>query len=203
MSTQSSTISARRVRFSLLELVLAVRVDLARRRVQADRDLLARLVAALLDRFEDQFDRLLVGFQFGAKPPSSPTPSTARAAHFLSAPGRSPPHPQGFRERPAPCGAIMNSWKSTGLSACSPPLRRSSAFRAAGGPARRRGGARGAGRPRPRLRARPYAREAPRIAFAPRRDLPVGVPSSSIRAWSRAALVRRRRGRGPPRQSRR
>ena len=60
----------------------------------------------------------------GAKPPSSPTavprprlPSVFLSAWKTSAPVRRPSANDG-----APTGTIMNSWKSTELSACAPPL---------------------------------------------------------------------------------
>src|SRR5579885_3097546 len=60
----------------------------------------------------------------GAKPPSSPTAvpsprasSRARSAWYTSTPQRSASGKLG-----APCGTIMNSWKSSGLLACRPPL---------------------------------------------------------------------------------
>ena len=61
----------------------------------------------------------------GAKPPSSPTAvfrprffSVDFSAWKISAPMRSPSAKVG-----APTGTTMNSWKSTELSACEPPLR--------------------------------------------------------------------------------
>ena len=63
--------------------------------------------------------------RFGAKPPSSPTEvesplaeSTFFSEWKISAPVRS-----ASRKFGAPTGWIMNSWISTLLSACSPPLR--------------------------------------------------------------------------------
>ncbi len=61
----------------------------------------------------------------GAKPPSSPRPvdspsffSTDFSAWYTSAPQRSASAKLG-----APIGATMNSWMSTPVSACAPPLR--------------------------------------------------------------------------------
>ena len=63
-------------------------------------------------------------FRLGAKPPSSPTlvlwPASCSAFFSVwntSTPMRSPSAKVG-----APTGMIMNSWKSIGLSACTPPL---------------------------------------------------------------------------------
>ena len=82
----------------------------------------------------------------------------------------------------------MNSWKSTELSACAPPL---STFIIGTGrtcaPPRRRGSARAAGPPPPPRRApRPARRRGSRSR--PGGDL-FGVPSSSISAAVEAALV--------------
>ena len=62
--------------------------------------------------------------RFGAKPPSSPTLvlwPACFSAFFrvwkISAPVRS-----ASEKLSAPTGMIMNSWKSIGLSACTPPL---------------------------------------------------------------------------------
>ncbi|RAO54134.1 hypothetical protein ONO86_01265 [Micromonospora noduli] len=61
---------------------------------------------------------------FGAKPPSSPTlvlcPAAARDA--LRVWKTSAPIRTASANVCAPTGAIMNSWKSSGLSACAPPL---------------------------------------------------------------------------------
>ncbi len=61
----------------------------------------------------------------GANPPSSPRPvlsprffSTDLSAWYTSAPQRSASLKLG-----APIGATMNSWMSTAVSACAPPLR--------------------------------------------------------------------------------
>ncbi len=62
--------------------------------------------------------------RFGAKPPSSPTLvlwpaffSSPRSVWKISEPQRS-----ASAKLAAPTGRIMNSWKSIGLSACTPPL---------------------------------------------------------------------------------
>ena len=62
--------------------------------------------------------------RLGAKPPSSPT-AVARpfwCRPFLSVWKISAPHRTASASVGAPTGTIMNSWKSIGLSACSPPL---------------------------------------------------------------------------------
>ena len=63
--------------------------------------------------------------RFGAKPPSSPSAverprscSRSFKAWYVSAPQRS-----ASVKLAAPTGASMNSWRSTLLSACAPPLR--------------------------------------------------------------------------------
>ena len=85
----------------------------------------------------------------------------------------------------------MNSWKSTLLSACAPPL---STFIIGTGStprAQRRRDSATAASPSSAACAWAAASETPRIALAPRRDL-FGVPSSSIRARSRPPGRRRR-----------
>ena len=62
--------------------------------------------------------------RFGAKPPSSPT--VVPIPRFLSVPLRawktSVPMRRPSENDGAPSGTTMNSWKSTELSACAPPL---------------------------------------------------------------------------------
>src|SRR4030088_1897798 len=62
--------------------------------------------------------------KFGAKPPSSPTLVLWPA--FFSSDRRvwkiSEPQRNASAKVLAPTGMIMNSWKSIGLSACTPPL---------------------------------------------------------------------------------
>ena len=62
--------------------------------------------------------------RFGAKPPSSPTAVLwpASCSTFLSVWKTSAPMRSASAKVGAPSGTIMNSWKSIGLSACSPPL---------------------------------------------------------------------------------
>ncbi len=113
----------------------------------------------------------------GAKPPSSPTPSARPALlqRALAARGR-PRRP--IRSASAKVGAdrgqTMNSWKSSGLSACAPPLRTLTSARAARGRRRRRGTGTAAG-PRSAAAARAAAIDTPRMALAPRRALFVGA----------------------------
>ena len=61
---------------------------------------------------------------FGAKPPSSPTEvaSPLSCRPFFSVWKISDPQRTASNKVSAPTGTIMNSWKSIGLSACSPPL---------------------------------------------------------------------------------
>ena len=98
----------------------------------------------------------------GANPPSSPTAVEARAACSvpLSAWKTSVPIRSASEKLAAPAGTTMNSWKSTLLSACAPPL---STFIIGTGRTWSRLGAaedsgRAAGPPRPRRPARPPAR---------------------------------------------
>ena len=60
----------------------------------------------------------------GAKPPSSPTPvaSPLSCSAFFSVWKISDPQRTASANVGAPTGMTMNSWKSIGLSACSPPL---------------------------------------------------------------------------------
>ena len=60
----------------------------------------------------------------GAKPPSSPTavPSPRSCSVRFSAWKTSAPMRRPSEKLGAPTGTIMNSWKSTLLSACAPPL---------------------------------------------------------------------------------
>ena len=60
----------------------------------------------------------------GAKPPSSPTAveSPRLFSVFLSAWKTSAPIRSPRANESAPTGTTMNSWKSTELSACAPPL---------------------------------------------------------------------------------
>ena len=60
----------------------------------------------------------------GAKPPSSPTAVLSPRAFsvFLSAWKTSAPVWSAAANDDAPTGTTMNSWKSTELSACAPPL---------------------------------------------------------------------------------
>ena len=62
---------------------------------------------------------------FGAKPPSSPTAvfSPLSCSTFFRLWNTSAPIRRPSRNVLAPTGTIMNSWKSTVLSACLPPLR--------------------------------------------------------------------------------
>ena len=63
--------------------------------------------------------------RLGAKPPSSPTAveRLRLASTFLSPWNTSTPVRRPSANDSAPIGTIMNSWKSTLLAACAPPLR--------------------------------------------------------------------------------
>ena len=129
--------------------------------------------------------------RLGAKPPSSPTavlmPLDLRTLARLwntSAPMRRP----SFRVF-APTGWIMNSWMSTLLSACSPPLMM---FIIGRGIENTPGVPFSSamcsykGMPLAAAAALAVARETARIAFAPNLAL-FSVPSKSIMIWSIAA----------------
>ena len=124
----------------------------------------------------------------GANPPSSPTavakPFSCRSA--FSAWKTSAPQRSAFGERAAPTGITMNSWSSSPLSACAPPLitfiigvgqhvrvrRRPDSARAAG--------------PATSAAARATAIETPRIALAPSVALLSACRRASSIAWSTA-----------------
>ncbi len=73
---------------------------------------------------DDEVEGLVGGAQVGAKPPSSPTftlwPAATRSRRRVWK--TSEPIRTASAKVAAPMGAIMNSWKSSGLSACAPPL---------------------------------------------------------------------------------
>src|SRR6185312_1065343 len=120
--------------------------------------------------------------------PSSPSPvdslrpeSSRRSALYTSAPARTASAIEG-----APTGATMNSWKSSALGACMPPL---STLKCGTG---REGGTPSgvihchSGIPAEAASARASAIEVPTVALAPSRLL-FSVPSRSIMAWSASA----------------
>ena len=130
--------------------------------------------------------------RLGAKPPSSPTPpprpascSTPLRVWYTSAHQRRPSAKLG-----APTGMIINSWKSTLLSACTPPLRMfimGVGSRWALTPPRYWY----SDRPADSAAARATASDTPRMALAPSLVL-LGVPSAAISAastarWSKAS----------------
>jgi len=83
----------------------------------------------------------------------------------------------------APSGEIMNSWKSSGLGACAPPLstlKQGTGIRLA---CPNPGSHSNSGTPADVASARATAMDVPMIALAPRRAL-FGVPSRSRIAWS-------------------
>ena len=114
----------------------------------------------------------------GANPPSSPTavlrPRSCNVR--LSAWKTSAPVRRASAKVGAPAGTTMNSWKSTALSACAPPLSTfiigTGSTRAPAPPRWRHSGS-----PASAAAAFAAASDTPRIAFAPRRPL-FGVPSS-------------------------
>ena len=125
-------------------------------------------------------------FRSGAKPPSSPTPverpalrSTSFRVWYTWL-----DHLSAVLKSGAPTAMIMNSWKSTLLSAWTPPL---STFIIGTGrvwpfaPPRYSY----SGRFALAAAARATASDAPRMALAPRRPL-LGVPSAAIIARSTA-----------------
>ena len=128
--------------------------------------------------------------RFGAKPPSSPTAvDSPRSCSTLleHVVGLGAPAQRLADSDGAPTGMTMNSWKSTLLSACTPPLRRSSSAPAARGRWRRRRSGTAAARAR---RPRPWRRRATRRGWRWRR----GGPCCRCRR-GRAAPCRRRAGR--------
>ena len=89
----------------------------------------------------------------------------------------------------APTGTTMNSWKSTLLSACAPPLRTFIIGTGSDvGAPRRRGSGTAAGPPRPRRRAR---RRARRRGSRSRRGAPCSACRRGRSARGRARLVAR------------
>ncbi len=105
-------------------VVGAVDVELRRGRVQQQDDVRAGLVAGPFDRGHDAVEGLSAERRSGAKPRSSPTlvfsPAAARSSFRVW--NTSEPIRTASPKLLAPTGAIMNSWKSRGLSACAPPL---------------------------------------------------------------------------------
>src|SRR6202158_601662 len=135
-------------------------------------------------------------FTDGAKPPSSPT--AVLYPRFFSTPlsvwKTSTPQRNASENDGAPTGITMNSWKSTLLSACAPPLRMfiiGTGNTLAAAPPRYRY----RGRAQAFADARAAAIETARIAFAPSRPL-LGVPSNSMSLassvrWSAASTPAR------------
>src|SRR5439155_13201834 len=128
-------------------------------------------------------------FRSGAQPPSSPPPvrrprlrRMSRRAWKISAPMRS-----ASRYVWAPTGTTMNSWMSTLLSACAPPLRMlnwgTGRSRAPSPPRWRYSGSR-----RAAAAARAAASDTPRRALAPRLE-ESRVPSVSRRRASTASCA--------------
>ena len=165
--------------------------------VERERDLVARRVArALRSPRRSSVSASSFDGRFGAKPPSSPSavesPRSCRSAFsawYVSAPQRS-----ASAKLAAPTGASMNSWMSTLLSACAPPLstfmqRHRQHVRVR----RRRRSGTAAGRVSSAA-ALAAASDTPRIALAPRRPL-FGGAVEAARARRRAGAGRSRRAR--------
>ena len=117
-------VAGERAAFALQD-IRAVVVELGRGRVHRDHDLLARLVAGLVDGFQDDLDGLLVGRQVRREAAfvadrrrQALAPSGRPSAH-----GRRPRPIAGPRQNDdAPTGIAMNSCMSTLESACLPPF---------------------------------------------------------------------------------
>ena len=107
------------------EVVAAVAVELADRRVDGDGDVVAGHEPGGVDGLDEELDGVLVASAGrGRSRPRRRRRSTARGrgarclrTWYVSAPQRSASAKLG-----APTGMIMNSWKSIELSACTPPL---------------------------------------------------------------------------------
>ena len=93
--------------------------------IERERDVLARLEAGLLDRGHDEVERVAGAGEVGreaALVADRGRQALARAGRFLSVWKISEPQRTASASVGAPTGMTMNSWKSIGLSACSPPL---------------------------------------------------------------------------------
>ena len=185
----------RRRRLAALEAVDAVGEELARRRVERDRDAVA--VARPLDRVEDRLDRRLARRQVGREAalvadrgreplrPSAPSAARGRSRRRSAAPPANDVGPDRDDHE------LLQVDRVRGVHAAVDDVhhrhrQRRRALAAEIAVERLR-------RPRPPRPSRPRARRA-RIAFAPRRPL-FGVPSSSTSvrssaSWSRASRPR-------------
>src|SRR6266852_2919717 len=158
------------------QAILPIPVELRRGRVERQKDLLSRPVAAAFDGLQDQDDGVLVPPQFG------------REATFVTLTSAQSTLMQQVLQRVedvgAPAGTIMNSWKSTFVSACRPPFRMFIIGTGRRGPCSVASHIQ-SGLSAAEAAARAAASETPRMAFAPKRDL-FAVPSSAMSRWSRA-----------------
>ena len=182
---------------ALLEGVGAVAVvELGRGDVEREEDLLARLVAGVLDGLQDGFERGLGALEL-RREAAFVADGGAEALllqHGLERVEGLGDGAQAFARRcRSPCGMIMNSWKSIGASECAPPLMTlaiGTGSTLAFGPPRYLN----SGRPSASAAALALASETARMALAPSLDL-VSVPSSlsmvrSTVSWSSASRPR-------------
>ena len=163
-------------------------MDLARRRVERDEDVLARLVAGRVDPGDQRLERGLVRLEVGREAAlvadrggEAPVVSVRFSAWKTSVPTRRP------REAAAPGydHELLEVDRVVGVGAAVQHVHHRHRQQGASAvPRARRRSGRAARRRRPPTLA--AASETPRIALAPRRDL-FGVPSSSIIARSSAA----------------
>ena len=93
--------------------------------IERENDVLAELVAGLLDGLGQHFQSFIAAFDVGSKAAfvADGGAEMAIVQHVLEMVKHLGPHAQSVAEVGAPSGIIMNSWKSTLLSACLPPLR--------------------------------------------------------------------------------
>ena len=106
-------------------MVAAVGEELGRRDVERQRDVGAEREAGLADRLDDQVERLAVGRQVRGEAALVAEAGGEAAAlqHGLQRVVDLGAPAQRLAKVGAPIGAIMNSWMSTLVSACAPPLR--------------------------------------------------------------------------------
>ena len=109
----------------LLENIFAILVKLAGGGIERDGDFFAGLVAGLLNGFEHDFDGFDIRFNRWRKPAFVADSGVVAALleHAFQRVKNFDAPAQRFGKRFGPTGMTMNSWKSTLLSACAPPLR--------------------------------------------------------------------------------
>ena len=106
------------------EVVTPVAVQLARRRVKRDGDVIARVEAGGLDRLDQDADGVFVGGEVRCETAlvadcrREPTVVEHPLQHVIGL----GPHRIASDQLGAPIGITMNSWRSIELSACTPPL---------------------------------------------------------------------------------